>query len=66
MFKLWVPISDPNNAISYAPGLVDSESFTADAGTLLLSKAVLLKLNGGLGTFTSWDTNKGSGPLQNP
>lgn len=49
----------PETTISPAPDLVDAESFGADQpDTSLLSKTVVLKLNGGLGTGMGLDKAK--------
>lgn len=48
----------PESTISPAPDLVESESFTGDADTSVLSKTVVLKLNGGLGTGMGLDKAK--------
>ena len=48
----------PESTISPAPDLVESESFSGDANTSVLSKTVVLKLNGGLGTGMGLDKAK--------
>ncbi|MGK3742785.1 MAG: hypothetical protein ACI8RD_009403 [Bacillariaceae sp.] len=48
----------PESTISPAPDLVESENFTGDADTSYLSKTVVLKLNGGLGTGMGLDKAK--------
>lgn len=48
----------PESTISPAPDLVESESFSGDANTSVLSETVVLKLNGGLGTGMGLDKAK--------
>ena len=48
----------PESTISPAPDLVESESFSGDADTSVLSQTVVLKLNGGLGTGMGLDKAK--------
>mmetsp|Transcript_24739 Transcript_24739/g.58081 ORF Transcript_24739/g.58081 Transcript_24739/m.58081 type:complete len:1057 (+) Transcript_24739:104-3274(+) len=48
----------PESTISPAPDLVESESFTGEANTSVLSETVVLKLNGGLGTGMGLDKAK--------
>jgi UDP-N-acetylglucosamine pyrophosphorylase len=48
----------PESTISPAPDLVNAESFTESPDASLLSKTVVLKLNGGLGTGMGLDKAK--------
>lgn len=48
----------PESTISPAPDLVESENFTGEPNTSVLSETVVLKLNGGLGTGMGLDQAK--------
>ena len=48
----------PESTIAPAPDLVKAETFTGTPDTSLLSKTVVLKLNGGLGTGMGLDKAK--------
>jgi hypothetical protein len=48
----------PESTISPAPDLVNSETFTGEPDTSLLTSTVVLKLNGGLGTGMGLDKAK--------